>query len=92
MGTTIDSAPIDAAKDPETCTVFLIDRAIAGGADPRTTALAGRYRAGGVGYGHAKQALFEPVLEHFSPARARRRSDSDAAHPTPALPRIGWSP
>jgi len=26
----------------------------------------------GFGYGHAKQALFELILDHFGPARARR--------------------
>jgi tryptophanyl-tRNA synthetase len=25
-----------------------------------------------MGYGHAKQALFELLIEHFAPARARR--------------------
>jgi tryptophanyl-tRNA synthetase len=25
-----------------------------------------------MGYGHAKQALFELVMDHFGPARARR--------------------
>jgi tryptophanyl-tRNA synthetase len=25
-----------------------------------------------MGYGHAKQALFELILDHFGPARARR--------------------
>ena len=31
-----------------------------------------RYRAPGMGYGHAKQALFELLMDHFAPARARR--------------------
>ncbi len=72
MSIKTDSAPMEAAKDPETCTVYRIFRAIAGRADPRTAALAGRYRAGGMGYGHAKQALFDLLLDHFGPARARR--------------------
>ncbi len=67
-----DSLPVEAAKDPEKCTVFQIYRALAGANDPRTTALAGKYQAGGLGYGQAKQALFELILEHFGPARARR--------------------
>jgi tryptophanyl-tRNA synthetase len=72
MSIKTDSTPVEASKDPETCTVFQIFRAIAGKADARTAALAERYRAGGMGYGHAKQALFELLLEHFAPARARR--------------------
>lgn len=69
-----DGKGVDEAKDPETCTVYAIFRAIAGRDDPRTAALAQRYRATGTGfgYGHAKQALFELLLEHFAEARARR--------------------
>ena len=72
MGITTDSTPMEAAKDPETCTVYQIYRAIAGAEDARTAALAARYRAGGMGYGHAKQALFELVMDHFGAARVRR--------------------
>ena len=32
----------------------------------------GKYIAGGYGYGHAKQALFEAYLEFFAPMRKRR--------------------
>lgn len=72
MGIVTDSTPVASAKDPDACTVFRIFRALAGGRDPRTEELARRYRAGGLGYGQAKQALFELVLDHFGPARARR--------------------
>ena len=30
-----------------------------------------QYKAGGFGYGHAKQALFEAILERFSDARTQ---------------------
>jgi tryptophanyl-tRNA synthetase len=72
MSITTDSQPVEAAKDPTTCTVYKIFRALAGADDSRTAALADRYRAGGMGYGNAKQALFELIYEHFTPARARR--------------------
>ncbi len=72
MSIKTDSTPMEAAKDPEGCTVFTIFRALAGAADPRTTALADRYRAGGMGYGEAKQALFELILDTFADARQRR--------------------
>ena len=67
-----DSTPMEEPKDPEGCTVFQIYRAIAGKTDVRTVELAGRYRAGGMGYGHAKQALYELILDHFGQARKRR--------------------
>jgi len=67
-----DSKGVEEEKDPDTCTVFQIFRAIAGEDDPRTGELAEQYRAGGMGYGHAKQALFELILDHFGDARAKR--------------------
>jgi len=67
-----DSTPQQAPKDPDRCTVFHIFRAIAGRDDPRTLDLAKRYRAGGMGYGQAKQALYELILDHFADARQRR--------------------
>ena len=75
MKITTDSTPVEEAKDPESCTVFQIFRGLAGRDDPRTLELADRYRAtgeNGMGYGHAKQALFELILDHFADARKRR--------------------
>ena len=75
MSIKTDSKGVNEVKTPETCCVFQIFRAIAGKDDPRTLALAERYRepgADGFGYGHAKQALFELLLDHFGPARRCR--------------------
>ena len=75
MSIKTDSKGVNDVKEPDGCNVFQIFRAIAGKDDPRTAALAGRYRdpgAEGFGYGHAKQALFELLLDHFGPARAKR--------------------
>jgi len=68
-----DSTPVEDPKDPLTCTVFQIFRALAGNEDVRTKDLANRYRAGGMGYGEAKQALFELILEEFGQARTKRK-------------------
>jgi tryptophanyl-tRNA synthetase len=67
-----DSTPVEEPKNPERCSVFEIYRALAGKDDPRTAALDQRYRAGGMGYGDAKQALYELILDHFADARRRR--------------------
>ncbi len=78
MSIKTDSTPVDQPKDPETCAVYRIFRALAGKDEPRTLELAAKYRdpsrqgPDGFGYGHAKQALYELVLDHFGPARARR--------------------
>lgn len=74
MSIKTDSAPMEAAKDPEACPVFRIFRAIAGRDEQRTVDLAAKYRAGGLGYGHAKQALLDVILDHFGPARQCRKT------------------
>ncbi len=75
MAIKTDSLGVSDVKNPDTCSVFQIFRALAGKEDQRTVDLARRYRepgADGFGYGHAKQALFELLLDHFGPARQRR--------------------
>lgn len=67
-----DPTPMEDPKDPEPDTTFQIFRAIAGAEDERTLALAKKYRAGNYGYGHAKQELFELMLDHFGDARKKR--------------------
>jgi len=67
-----DSTPVEAAKDPHGCVVFQMFKGIAGEDDPRTINLAQHYREGGFGYGQAKEALFDLILNHFGPARLRR--------------------
>ncbi len=67
-----DSTGVQEAKDPQTCTVFQIFRAVAGNDDPRTAELDKHYRTGGMGYGQAKERLYELVLDCFGPARKHR--------------------
>ncbi|MEC7555820.1 MAG: tryptophan--tRNA ligase [Planctomycetota bacterium] len=71
MSIKTDSTPVEDAKDPERCAVFDLYRLFA---DPtQVSELADRYRAGGLGYGDAKQALFELSQEHFAEAAERRQ-------------------
>jgi tryptophanyl-tRNA synthetase len=67
-----DATPMEEPKDPDADATFQIFRGLAGEDDPRTRDLAEKYRAGNFGYGHAKQALFELILDHFQQARATR--------------------
>lgn len=69
-----DSTPMEDAKEPDGDTTYQLFRAIAGADDPRTKDLAAKYRAGNFGYGHAKQALFELLLDHFGAARKKREA------------------
>lgn len=70
MSIKTDSTPVEAPKNPETCSVFTLYKLFA--TDTQQAALAERYRAGGMGYGEAKQALFEAADAFFGPARERR--------------------
>ncbi len=72
MKTVSGSETMEEPKDPDQDTTFQIFRGLAGASDPRTQALAEQYRAGNFGYGHAKQALFELILDEFADARAKR--------------------
>ena len=71
MSIKTDSTPVEEPKDPENCSVFDLYRLFA--TPSEVTELADRYRAGGLGYGDAKQALFELSQAHFEEARERRR-------------------
>jgi len=62
-----DSTPLEDPKDPDSCTVFQLYQLMA--TPEATEALRSRYIAGGMGYGHAKTALFELLLERFKKER-----------------------
>jgi tryptophanyl-tRNA synthetase len=70
MSIKTDSTPVEDPKNPETDSVFALYKLFADEADQQ--ALAQRYRAGGMGYGEAKQALFDKAMDYFAAARARR--------------------
>lgn len=77
MGIKTDSTPLEDPKDPESCNVFALYSLLAN--PNQTEALKQQYLAGGMGYGHAKQALFELILETFE--EPRKRYDYYQANP-----------
>ena len=66
-----DSKELEDPKDPESCNVYALYKLFA--TEDELAALAERYRAGGMGYGHAKMELLEKINEHFGPMREKRR-------------------
>jgi tryptophanyl-tRNA synthetase len=70
MSIKTDSKGVEEAKDPETCSVFTLYKLFA--SDEQQAALAAKYRAGGMGYGEAKQALYDGAMSVFGPAFERR--------------------
>jgi tryptophanyl-tRNA synthetase len=72
-----DSTPLEEPKNPESCSVYELYRLFA--SPEMSEDLARRYRAGGLGYGHAKQELFEVMEAYF--AGPRERFQHYLAHP-----------
>jgi tryptophanyl-tRNA synthetase len=71
MSIVTDSSTVADPKDPQGCNVFALYSLFA--TEEEKAALAQRYRAGGMGYGEAKQALLDKIDAHFGPARERRK-------------------
>ena len=67
MGIATDSTLLEEPKDPESCTVFSLYRMVAEETAVKQMRL--QYESGGFGYGHAKQALLEILLNKFAQAR-----------------------
>ncbi|MCE6987874.1 tryptophan--tRNA ligase [Dyadobacter sp. CY323] len=62
-----DSTPLEEPKDPESDITFKLYSLIASAAEIET--MRNNYLNGGYGYGHAKQALLECILEKFAEPR-----------------------
>jgi tryptophanyl-tRNA synthetase len=67
MGIKTDSTPVEDPKEPEGCNVFQLYQLVATPAE--VAEMAAQYRAGGYGYGHAKQALYEALERRVGPQR-----------------------
>jgi tryptophanyl-tRNA synthetase len=69
MAIKTDSTPVDQPKNPETCNVMALLRLLA--SKDEVAQWNARYQQGGMGYGEAKQRLYELFEETFAPARQR---------------------
>ena len=69
MSIVTDSTPLEDPKDPSTCNVVQLYRLVASPA--QVAEMEANYRAGNYGYGHAKTALLNVLLEVFAEERAR---------------------
>ena len=67
MGIQTDSIPMEDAKDPDSCNVFTLFKLKA--SPNEIASMKANYEGGNYGYGHAKQALFELLIEKFSKER-----------------------
>ncbi|KJD36799.1 tryptophanyl-tRNA synthetase [Tamlana sedimentorum] len=69
MGIQTDSTPLEEPKDWSTCNCFAIYKLLAN--DEQLATMKANYENGNYGYGHAKQALFELIVETFAAQREK---------------------
>ncbi|HAB28754.1 MAG: tryptophan--tRNA ligase [Xanthomarina sp.] len=69
MSIETDSTALEDPKDWSTCNCFAIYKLLASDAQIKT--MKANYEQGGYGYGHAKQALLELIIEKFATERER---------------------
>ena len=62
-----DDTPLEEPKKPDTCNVFALYRLLA--TDEQILLMRGNYEAGNYGYGHAKKALLDLILDKFNKER-----------------------
>ena len=69
MGIVTDSTPMESPKDPNNDTIFSLYKILA--SQEQIEEMSANYLAGNYGYGHAKQALYEVVLQKFEEPREK---------------------
>jgi tryptophanyl-tRNA synthetase len=69
MGIKTDSLALEAPKNPDKDNVFALYKLLASAAQIKE--MRANYEGGNYGYGHAKQALYELILEKFASIRER---------------------
>ena len=69
MSIITDSTPLEEPKNPDVCNVFQIYKLLA--TPDQTQAMRINYEGGNYGYGHAKKALLELILETFKDEREK---------------------
>lgn len=69
MGIKTDSTPLEDPKNPDTDNVFALYKLIA--SDAQVAEMRIKYEGGNYGYGHAKQELYELIIDKFAIVRER---------------------
>lgn len=87
MAIETDSTPLEEPKNPDTCNVFAIYRLMA--TPEQIETMRANYLGGNYGYGHAKQALFELIVENFKITREKYSYYMANLHEVDALLKAG---
>jgi tryptophanyl-tRNA synthetase len=71
MNIKTDSTPLEKPKNPDKCNVFALYKLFA--SETEVKEMRARYEAGGYGFGDAKKALQEKMIEYFAPFIEKRK-------------------
>ncbi|MDX1350803.1 MAG: tryptophan--tRNA ligase, partial [Putridiphycobacter sp.] len=82
-----DSTPLEDPKNPDNCNAFAIYSLLA--TEAETEIMRQNYLAGGYGYGHAKKAILELILDKFSQERERFTYYMENKHEIDAVLKAG---
>jgi len=69
MGIETDSTPLEEPKNPDTCNVYNLYKVIASAEQIKE--MRANYEGGNYGYGHAKQALFDLLIDKYAVQREK---------------------
>lgn len=69
MGIQTDSTPLEDPKNPDTCNLFALYKLIA--STQQIAEMRVNYEGGNYGYGHAKQAFYELIIDKYAIQRER---------------------
>ncbi|MEE4001229.1 tryptophan--tRNA ligase [Tenacibaculum sp. FZY0031] len=69
MGIQTDSKALEDPKNPDTDNVFALYKLLA--SEEQIAEMRANYENGGYGYGHAKQALYELIIDQFADVRTK---------------------
>ncbi|MFY7670470.1 tryptophan--tRNA ligase [Tenacibaculum sp. MEBiC06402] len=64
-----DSTPLEEPKNPDTDNVFALYKLL--GSEEQIAEMRANYEGGNYGYGHAKQALYELIIDKFADVRTK---------------------
>ncbi|MGY5352137.1 tryptophan--tRNA ligase [Wenyingzhuangia sp. IMCC45533] len=64
-----DSTPLEEPKNPDTCNLFSLYKILA--SDEQIAEMSANYKGGNYGYGHAKQAFYELLIDTFAEQRTK---------------------
>ncbi len=87
MGIKTDSTPLEEPKNPDTDNVFALYKLLA--SEEQIAEMRANYEGGNYGYGHAKQALYELIIEEFVDIRTKYNHYMENRHEIDAALAIG---